>query len=65
MTKEMSLAPLSGNGNVMLFEKRTVTELSEMEMMEVDGGGTPAIGFSVAATVFLIGTYFGYYYSIP
>ncbi len=37
----------------MLFEKRTVAELSEAELMDVNGGATPAI--LVGAGAFLLG----------
>jgi lactobin A/cerein 7B family class IIb bacteriocin len=35
----------------MLFEKRTVAELSDIEMLEVDGGSTPAVVASSAVCV--------------
>jgi lactobin A/cerein 7B family class IIb bacteriocin len=37
----------------MLFEKRTVAELAEAELMDVNGGATPAI--LVGAGAFLLG----------
>lgn len=60
-------------GETTLFSKRTVAELSEIEMTNIDGGssavcGTVATAFSVGATVVMLGIgaagagyAFGYY----
>jgi hypothetical protein len=60
-------------GEAPLFSKRTVAELSEIEMTSIDGGssavcGTIATAFSVGATVVMLGIgaagagyAFGYY----
>jgi lactobin A/cerein 7B family class IIb bacteriocin len=63
MTLEMTKA----NG---LFEKRTVAELTEQEMLNVDGGATPAIiigtikassTWCAAGAIFVAGAVVGYF----
>jgi len=55
----------------LLFEKRTIAELSIDEMELVDGGATPAViaaasstycvGVGIAAGVFVVGAVVGYF----
>jgi len=55
--------------NTPLFEKRTVVELSDSELVDVNGGSTPAIttssgyciGSAIAVTVFVGSAIVGYF----
>lgn len=51
-----------------LFESRTIVELSDLEMMEIDGGTTPVCAAAVASSggcvavgSFIAGTVLGYF----
>jgi hypothetical protein len=39
-----------------LFEKRTVVELTENEMLGIDGGTTAACGAAATAVILVVGT---------
>jgi lactobin A/cerein 7B family class IIb bacteriocin len=49
-----------------LFEKRTIAELTEAEMINVDGGATPTVivtssTWCVAGAIFVAGAIVGYF----
>lgn len=60
MTTETMLKPsLSKVNESSMFEKRTVSELSESELMEIDGGTSPLFITAAAAGIFYSGYLIG------
>lgn len=64
MTTEKSFAPSFTRATESpMFEKRTVSELTESELMEIDGGTSPLVTSStwcIAGSIFISGVVSGY-----
>lgn len=53
MTFEMQKTPTLYQRQ-LLFEKRTIAELSETEMTEINGGSLPAVAIATIGVIFLL-----------
>ncbi len=56
MTSNFAIAPqFAPVANDSLFEQRTIVELSDVEMTDVNGGTTPVCAVAVASSTYCVG----------